>query len=268
VSDGNKFGRLGRPRRIWAIPACHGDIAQLDRIHLAIADRFAVGDRLLYLGNYLGGGDPVGAIDRLLAFRTYLLATPGMIADDIVYLRGVHEEIWSKLLQIQFAPNPHEVLQWMLDRGAAATLRAYGGEARLGLAATKDGAMAMTRWTSGLREAMRHQPGHNSFMSVLRRAAITDETEAGRLLFVHAGLDPDQPLAKQGDSFWWDAAGFAKTATPFENFKRLFRGSDPSGEGMKLDGYAVTLDAGCGSGGPLIAAVIMPDGRIIDIIKA
>jgi hypothetical protein len=268
VSDGDKFGHLGRPRRIWAVPACHGDIAQLDRIHEAIADRFAVGDRLIYLGNYLGGGDPVGTIDRLLAFRTYLLAAPGMIADDLVYLRGVQEEIWSKLLQIQFAPNPGEVLQWMLERGAEATLRAYGGQARLGLAATRDGAMAMTRWTSAIREAVRAQPGHNAFMSVLRRAAFTDETADGRLLFVHAGLDAERPLAKQGDSFWWDAGGFTKTNGTFENFKRLFRGSDPSGDGLKLDGYAVTLDAGCGTGGPLIAAVIMPDGRIVDIVKA
>ena len=233
-----------------------------------LADRFAVGDRLIYLGNYLGGGDPVGTIDRLLAFRTYLLAAPGMIADDLVYLRGVHEEIWSKLLQIQFAPNPHEVLQWMLDRGGEATLRAYGGEARLGLAATRDGAVAMTRWTSGLREAMRRQPGHNSFMSVLRRAAMTDDPPSERLLFVHAGIDPDQPLAKQGDSFWWEAGGFAAMTGPFETFKRLFRGSDPAADGLKLDGYSVTLDAGCGHGGPLIAALIMPDGRIVDIVKA
>ena len=268
MNDGNKFGHLGRPRRIWAIPACHGDIAQLDRIHLAIADRFTLGDRLLYLGNYLGGGDPIGTIDRLLAFRTYLLAAPGMIADDLFYLRGVHEEIWSKLLQIQFAPNPHEVLQWMLERGAEATLRAYGGDARLGLAAARDGAIAMTRWTNGLRQTMRQQPGHNTFMSVLRRAALTDEAGEGRLLFVHAGIDPEQSLAKQGDSFWWEAGRFAKMAASFEGFKRLFRGCDPSGNGLKLDGYAVTLDAGCGNGGPLIAAVIMPDGRIVDIIKA
>jgi hypothetical protein len=268
MSDANKFGRLGRPRRIWTVPACHGDIDQLDRIHIAIADRFVVGDRLVYLGNYLGGGDPIGAIDRLLAFRTYLLAAPGMIADDIVYLRGVQEEIWSKLLQIQFAPNPNEVLQWMLERGAEATLVAYGGDARMGLSATRSGAMAMTRWTSSLREAMRGQPGHNSFMSALRRAALTDDAGSGQLLFVHAGLDPDVGLAKQGDSFWWEAAGFDRVTEPFENFKRLFRGSDPAGNGLKLEGYAVTLDAGCGSGGPLIVAMILPDGRIMDIIKS
>ena len=126
----------------------------------------------------------------------------------------------------------------------------------------------MTRWTSGLRDAIRQRPGHNQFMSVLRRAALTEETADGRLLFVHAGIDPDRSFAKQGDNFWWAAAAFEKAVAPFENFKRLFRGSDPGGNGLKLDGYTVTLDAGCGVGGPLIAAAITPDGRIIDMIKA
>jgi hypothetical protein len=267
VSDADKLANLGRPRRIWAVAACHGDVARLDQIHGAIADKFRVGDRLIYCGDYLGGGDPTGTIDRLLAFRTYMLAAPGMIAGDLVYLRGIQEEIWSKMLQIQFAPNPREVLAWMLDRGAEATLAAYGGDARIGLAATREGAMAMTRWTNGLRDALRQRPGHNQFMSVLRRAALTAETEDGRLLFVHAGIDPARSFAKQGDNFWWGAGAYEKTAPPFENFKRLFRGSDPSGVGLRLEGYTVTLDAGCGHGGPLIAAAIMPDGRIVDMIK-
>jgi serine/threonine protein phosphatase 1 len=268
VSDADKLANLGRPRRIWAVAACRGDTARLDQIHLALAEKFRVGDRLIYCGDYLGGGDPTGTIDRLLAFRTYMLAAPGMIAGDLVYLRGIQEEIWSKMLQIQFAPNPQEVLNWMLERGAEATLKAYGGESRIGLAAAREGAMAMTRWTNGLREAIRQQPGHNQFMSALRRAALTEETGEGSLLFVHAGIDPARTLDKQGDSFWWGASAFQKTAAPFEGFKRLFRGSDPSSAGMKLDGYTVTLDAGCGTGGPLIAAAITPDGRIVDMIKA
>ena len=264
----NKLAYLGRPRRLWAVAACHGDTARLDQIHIALAEKFRVGDRLIYCGNYLGGGDPIGTIDRLLAFRTYLLAAPGMIANDLIYLRGIQEEIWSKMLQVQFAPNPQEVLHWMLDRGAEATLKSYGGESRIGLAAAREGAMAMTRWTNGLREAIRQQPGHNQFMSALRRAALTEAMGEGALLFVHAGIDPERSFEKQGDSFWWGAGAFEKTVAPFENFKRLFRGSDPSGDGMRLDGYAVTLDAGCGNGGPLIAAAIMPDGRIVDMIKA
>ena len=268
MSDATKLAYLGRPRRLWVVAACHGDTARLDQIHIALADKFRVGDRLIYSGNYLGGGDPTGTIDRLLAFRTYMLAAPGMIASDLVYLRGIQEEIWSKMLQIQFAPNPQEVLHWMLDRGAEATLKAYGGESRIGLAAAREGAMAMTRWTNGLREAIRQQPGHNQFMSALRRAALTEQADDGALLFVHAGIDPGRSFEKQGDSFWWGASAFEKAVAPFENFKRLFRGSDPSGDGLRLEGYAVTLDGGAARDGPLLAASIAPDGQIAELFEA
>jgi hypothetical protein len=273
VNDGGNFARLGRPRRIWAVAASCGAIDRLDRIHGLIADRFRLSDRLVYLGNYLGGADSADAIDRILAFRTYLLASPGMIASDIVYLRGIQEEIWSKLLQIQFAPNPRDVLRWMLDRGAAETLQAYGGDAAAGVAAARDGAVAMTRWTNRLRAAMHQRGGHDKFMSVLARAAFTDPPQpdipgGGGLLFVHAGLDPSRPLAAQRDSFWWESGGFARLTSQFETFGRIFRGADPTGQGLMCDGYAVTLDGGCGRGGVLIAAAIAPDGEILEILQA
>jgi len=105
VNQGDKFAiwdlraAFGRSRRAMARSI---DWTACIR-NWRIASRWATA--LLYLGNYLGGGDPVTTIDRLLAFRTYLLAAPGMFTSDIVYLRGMQEEIWAKLLQIQFAPN-------------------------------------------------------------------------------------------------------------------------------------------------------------------
>ena len=83
MSDSAAFAHLGRPRRVWAVAACQGAVERLGRLHLAIAERFQLGDRLVYLGNYLGGGDPVGTIDHLLAFRTHLLARPGMTLDKL-----------------------------------------------------------------------------------------------------------------------------------------------------------------------------------------
>jgi hypothetical protein len=267
VTKGENFMRLGRPRRIWAVAACNGAAAQLERIHGKIADRFGTGDRVVYLGNYLGCPDAVEIVDSLLAFRTYLLAGPGMIPSDLVYLRGIQEEIWSKLLQIQFAPNPREVLRWMLDHGAAATLQAYGGNPRDGLAATMSGAMSIARWTNRVREAVRRHPGHEKFMTVLQRAALTEDSGAGSLLFVHAGIDPARALGAQGDSFWWGAAEYDQLVEPFETFKRVFRGFDPAGHGARLDGYAVTLDTGASGSSSLIGALIAPDGQIIDIVK-
>ena len=76
-------------------------------LHDAIDARFEPGDRLAYLGNYLGHGPAIRAtLDELLRFRRATLARPGMMACDIVFLRGAQEEMWVKLLQIHLAFSP------------------------------------------------------------------------------------------------------------------------------------------------------------------
>src|ERR671925_303181 len=116
MSDRDKFAVLRKCRRVWAVAAIHGESARLDALHRAIEQRFGVGDRLVYLGNYLGHGSDVRAtLDALLAFRRELIARPGMFAADVAYLRGSQEEMWQKLLQLQFAPNPREVFAWMVE---------------------------------------------------------------------------------------------------------------------------------------------------------
>ena len=128
-----------------------------------------------------------GTIDELLDFRRRVLARPHGFACDVAYLRGAQEEMWQKLLQLQFAPNPSEVLSWMVRAGIEATVRAYGGDLRQGFAASRDGPRTITRWTSGLRSAMNATPGHSTLFAALRHAAFTEDSG---LLFVHAGVDP------------------------------------------------------------------------------
>ena len=133
MSDRDKFAVLRVPR-VWAVAAIHGEAEQLAAAARALEPRIVAGDRLVYLGNYLGRGPDVrGTVDELLAFRRELIARPGMFAADVAYLRGSQEEMWQKLLQLQFAPNPREVLAWMLEQGVGATLAAYGGEHPAGL---------------------------------------------------------------------------------------------------------------------------------------
>ena len=135
--------------------AIHGEAERLARLQAALEQRFMPGDRLVYLGNFLGRGPQIReTLDLLLDFRRRLLARPLSFAYDIAYLRGGQEEMWQKLLQIQFAPNPREVLGWMLNQGVGATLAAYGGDPRQAEIAVRDGALAVTRWSSGLRSAM------------------------------------------------------------------------------------------------------------------
>lgn len=262
--DPEKFARLGRPKRIWAIGAVHGQADQLAVLHDRIGPSFVPGDRLVYLGNVLGHGDHiVETLDEILSFRRALLSITGMLVSDVVFLRGAQEEMWQKLLQLQFAPNPVDVLAWMLKQGVAETLRAYHGDPEEGMRAAHDGAVQLTRWTNRLRDTMRSLPGHNSLFAALRRAAFPND---GGILFVSAGLDPSRPLAAQGDSFWWGGGRFSAVQGPYETFNRIVRGFDSANHGLDTAGFAVTLDAGCGRGGSLAGAVFSPDGTLLSLI--
>jgi hypothetical protein len=252
-------------RRIWAVAAVHAQARRLVRLHDTISERFQEGDRLVYLGNYVGHGEAVLAtIDELLDFRRRVLGRQRGFGCDVVFLRGAQEEMWQKLLQLQFAPNPSEVLQWMLRAGMEATVRAYGGDLRQGFAASRDGPRAITRWTGSLRTAMNAAPGHTMLFSALRHAAFTEERS---LLFVHASIDPSRPLAAQGDALWWGRQDILDLATPFERFKRIVRGVDPHRRGVVERGLAVSLDGGAGHGGPLIAACFGAEGGVLEVVE-
>ena len=106
-----RFARLRAARRVWAIAVVDGEARRLAHLHDAISERFQVGDRVVYLGNYVGRGGVVFAtVDELLDFRRRVLGRPGGAACDVVFLRGAQEEMWQKLLQLQFAPNPGGLL--------------------------------------------------------------------------------------------------------------------------------------------------------------
>ena len=263
--NSEKFAALRKAERIWAVAAIHGEAERLAAIHDVLEPRIGPGDRLVYLGNYLGRGGAVAAtMDELLRVRRAIIARPGMFAYDIVYLRGSQEEMWQKLQQLQFAVNPREVLDWMLSHGVAATLAAYGGDARQGMAAARDGAISITRWTNQVRAGVAAKPGHRDLLSSLKRAAYTDD---GALLFVHAGVDASRPLEAQRDVLWWGAPGFGQWQSPYQGFRLVVRGFDTAHGGMARGPFSLTIDDGCGFGGKLVAACVDRAGEVIEWIE-
>ncbi len=261
----DRFAVLTEVGRVWAIGAVHADVERLRIVHDELETRFELGDRLVYLGNYLGsGGNIIDTLDEMTAFRRRLLV-PGMEATDIVYLRGAQEEMWHKLLQIQFATGPGEVLSWMLEQGIGAALAAYGGDPEDGQMRFREGVVAATKWTGELRAAMQSHPGHADVLNDLKRAAYT---EGGELLFVHAGIDPGRPLTEQGDTFWWGSGYFADISRPFAGFKRIVRGFDRQNRGVTFTDFTASIDGGCGFSGSLIAACFALDGTIRHQIEA
>ena len=260
------YAHLKRAARVWAVSSIHGEAARLQALHRALAHRWQPGDRLVYLGNCIGRGGAIAeTIAELLSFRTAVIAQRGAFAADVAYLRGSQEEMWQKLLELQFAPNPREVLEWMLSQGVGATVVAYGLNPEEGMRACREGALAITRWTSALRAAINAAPGHRSLLTALRRYAFTDE---GGVLFVHAGVAANRPLYAQKDVFWWGGGPFLELDEPFSGFRRVVRGYERRHGGLVEGQFATSLDGGCGFGGDLLAGCFGPAGELIETLKA
>ncbi len=279
MAERQKFAALGQPHRVWAIASIHAQLVRLRAIHDAVGSRFRPGDRLVYLGNMIGG-EPQAVetvaetVDEILSFRRALLSLPGMFPSDIVYLRGSQEEMWQKLLQLQLAPNPGDVLSWMAKQGASSTLATYGGSLEDGMAAARGGAVALARWTAVLRANMQAKPGHATLYNTVRRAAYTSTPDGplpGGVLFVNAGIDPSRSLDHQGDRFWWLGNSFASLTQPFSGFQRVVRGYDPMRQGVQVTDFTTTLDAGGDqngdASGPLVCGVFSPTGEVLEMFQ-
>lgn len=265
MPEADLFARLRPGRRTWAVAAVHGEAARLRDLHSCLFGRLVDGDTLVYLGNFLGRGGAIAeTVDELLLFRRAFLARPHAHVLDIAYLRGCQEEMWQKLLQVQFAIGPKDVLDWMFRHGVAETLAAYGGDAGEGQRAAGLGARLLTQWTNGLRREIRSRPGHGELMSALKHAALRAD---GTLLLVSAGLDPDRPLSQQSDSFWWGGRDFEQAGAGFDGYARIVRGFDPGNGGARTRGTAITIDAGCGFGGPLAAVCFDAAGEAVETLE-
>jgi serine/threonine protein phosphatase 1 len=267
-SEQGIFATLRPKSRVWAVSALHGEADCLAALHREILAGFAAGDQIVYLGNYSGHGVKVlETINELLLFRRAILSLSESDEDchNIVFLRGAQEEMWQKLLQLQFAPNPVQVLNWMVGQGIEPTIKAYGASVEEAIVAAREGTLALTRWTNQLRQNLRDHDGHNALISSLRHAAFTED---GTMLFVHAGIDPNRPLSAQSDSFWWGGSGFASIAEPYDGYRRVIRGFDRRRAGLQETPYTVSLDGGAGFGGPLLAALFSPQGDIVRTISA
>jgi hypothetical protein len=269
VSQDNRFVSLGAPHRVWAVSAIHGELERLYAIHDAILERLSPGDRIVYLGNYTGHGKKAReTVDELLTFRRLVLAQPGMMPSDIIYLRGHQEQLWHRLNNIQFTQMPGEVLCELLESGLSSTLESYGISAYDGMRSCKEGVLFLTRWTHKIRETVRKNQGHEQFMTSYKRAAYTKEKERFPLLFVNSGVDPRRKLEEQGDTFWDSGDRFGSITQAYTPFDKVIRGYDPLHQGIHLNCVTATLDGGSGFGGSLVCAALDKAGAITEMLEA
>lgn len=165
---------------IYAIGDVHGCLDALlaleDRIRADAASRMAERPLLLYLGDYVDRGPASRAVIEHLAKPDH--------GDGIerIALCGNHDDTFLK-----FIFNPHQHLRW-LDYGGDATLRSYG----LDLADYTDPSEAVHTLGAALRRAV---PQH--LIDFLQNMPIA--LTSGDRLFVHTGIMPGIPLARQED---------------------------------------------------------------------
>ncbi len=252
-------------KRIWAIGAVYGDASRLSILHQTIISLYNPNDIILYLGNLMGYGPDVGGVlDEVFCFRKILIEKMGTKPQDIIYLRGQQEEMWRKLLTLQFAHKPENVYPWMLDHGVGATIAAYGLDPEEGKIIVSRGSVAISRWTGELRNLQNDSHGHTEILNSLKHAALTDD---GKVLFTSWSINPSIPFASQGDVLWWGSSVPINPERPYEKFSLVVRGeSNPKNYGVHLYPYFLHINSAGGRGGPLLS-VILEDKKPVKIVE-
>ncbi len=222
MSNESKFQELNNANKIWAIGSIHSSLESFKSIKKYILSNFYFGDKLVFLGNIIGfGSKSKEIISEVLDLRFHLMAKFHLTNEDIVFLRGAQEEMFSKLLQLQIAPNPIEIIEWIFSHGVDQTVISYNFDPNEFREIASQGTIQINKLTTKLNNQISMIPGHKEFFSNLKHAAYSDTKE---LLFVNRGVDISRPLSAQYDCFWWGYQNFALIDKPYNSFKRIVRG--------------------------------------------
>ena len=123
----SKFAVFESCNNIWAIGSIHSHLDSFEKIKNHIIKNFSKHDKIVFLGNVIGVGNfAKETLSSVIDMRLNLMSKFYLIPDDIVFLRGAQEEMFLKLLQLQIAPNPKEILLWMYEHGVNKTVDSYG----------------------------------------------------------------------------------------------------------------------------------------------
>lgn len=230
--------------RTYAIGDIHGALDKLQAAHARIAaDRAATGDRrapVVHVGDLVDRGpDSRGVIDFLLAGLAQ--GAPWVV------LKGNHDRMFTGFLD---DPDGHDPglragLHWLDPRlGGDATLASYGVRG------------AGERMLHDLHaEALRAVPaGHMAFLRGLRPHYLRDG-----VLFVHAGVRPGVPLARQSeDDLLWIRGTFHEDRS--DHGALVVHGHTPVDD-VTHYGNRLNIDTGAGYGKEL-SAVVIEEGQV------
>ena len=218
----SNFIELKKSKRIWAIGSIHSNLNSFSLIKKYILKHFDDEDKLVFLGNIIGLGEySKETLSSVIDLRFNLMSKFKLKPQSIVFLRGAQEEMFSKLLQLQLAPNPREIIEWMFEHGVNKTIRSYGFSDDEVKNISTSGTINITKWTTNLNRAVQMNPGHKEYFLNLKHAAYS---HTKKILFVNRGVDITRPLSAQNDCFWWGFQNFSKIQEPYKTYIRIVRG--------------------------------------------
>ncbi len=216
------FVELKQFGKIWAIGSIHSNLKSFNSIKNFILKNFNSDDKLIFLGNVIGlGEESRQTLNSVIDLRFNLMSKFKLKPESIVFLRGAQEEMFSKLLQLQLAPNPGEIIEWMFDHGVDETIKSYGFSVDEIKNIASSGTINISKWTSGLNKTLQMNPGHTEYFLNLKHAAYS---HTKKILFVNRGVDITRPLSAQNDCFWWGFQNFSKITEPYKTYLRIVRG--------------------------------------------
>ena len=222
----SNFYEIKNPNKIWAIGSIHSKIDAFNSLKKHLLKNFKNGDYLVFLGNIIGlNKSSKETLDSVIDLRSKLLAMHFLNPEHIIFLRGAQEEMFLKILQLQTAPNPKDVILWMFDHGVDATVESYGFDKNEAINVTSQGTLSITRWTKKLNLMLSKNIGHKEYFNYLKHAAFS---ESKKILFLNRGVDVSRPLSAQNDCFWWGYQNFSSINEPYNSFVRIVRGYQSS----------------------------------------
>jgi len=269
LSNLSNFIEFKKANRIWAVGSIHSNINSFNSIKKYIIDNFQTDDKLIFLGNIIGlGNDAKNTLSKVIRLRFKLMAKYELDSDDIVFLRGAQEEMFTKLQQLQTAPNPKEIIEWMFSHGVDNTIKSYDLDPEDIRNIASQGTIKISKWTSKLNSYIASIPGHKEYFSNLKHAAFS---QTKKILFVNRGVDISRPLSAQNDCFWWGYQNFSQINKPYNSFQRIVRGyqSEHKYNFDKLKNDVVcTLFKQPLNNMKVLAGIFSEKGDIIDLIES
>ncbi len=218
----SNFIELSNAKRIWAIGSIHSNLKSFNSVKKFILDNFNKDDKLVFLGNIVGlGVSSKETLSSVIDLRFNLMSKFKLKPQSIVFLRGSQEEMFTKILQLQTAPNPLEIINWMFEHGVDKTLESYGFFKNEVLNMATTGTVSISKWTTRLNQVLSENLGHKEYYLNLKHAAYSTPK---KILFVNRGVDITRPLSAQNDCFWWGYQNFSKYNKPYNSFTRIVRG--------------------------------------------